>query len=121
MIRSWIESARLAVASGALLLGAGGEALAGDRPSIDVQVSTPGFYTRFATGPGYGHYPPYYGPGGYYVYAPPPVPVYVPGYWTYAQPRGYWNDDHRHYDRGRKHHKRDRGRHNGWRNDHRDH
>ncbi len=111
MIKSWLDSARAVAVSGALLLGVNSTAVA-DHPSIDVTVSTPGLYTRFATGPRYG-YDRYYAPGGYYAYAQPPVPVYVPGYWTYYYPQqGYWRDANRGYD-GRQRHHNDRGRHEG--------
>ena len=122
MVKSWLYSARAVAVTGTLLLGASSTALA-DHPSIDVTISTPGIYTRFATGPFYGFYP-YYVPGGYYAYAPPPS--YVPGYWTHYPQRGYWRDDDRDYnrhgdsdydrgyDRGPRHHD-DRGRHEGWR------
>lgn len=123
MFKSWLHRTCAAAASGTLLLGASGTAVA-DHPSIDVTVSTPGIYTRFATGPRYGYYP--YPPAGYYVYAPP-VPVYVPGYWTYYPQPGYRSDRRRgydrDYDRGPRHHqdhRRDRGRHEGRRPDRHD-
>jgi hypothetical protein len=107
VIKSWLHSTCAVAASGTLFLGVSSTAVA-DHPSIDVTVSTPGIYTRFATGPRYGYYP--YPPAGYYAYAlpPPPVPVYVPGYWTYYPQPGYWSDRHRNYDRG-DHHDYDRG------------
>ncbi len=115
-------------AGGLLLLGLtdGAQADHG-RSSVDITIATPGIYTRFATGPRYSY--PVYAPGGYYAWAPPPVPVYVPGYWTYQPPPGHWqvrheyrNDhrnDHRHDHRGPRHH-RDRDRHGGGRHDHDD-
>jgi hypothetical protein len=112
VIDSWLESGRAATLSlaGALVLGASGPAAADHERRIEIEVSTPGIYTRFSTGPRY--YQRYYGHGGYYGWAPPPVPVYVPGYWTWQAPRTYWRDDCRHYyDHPRRHgHRKHRGR-----------
>jgi hypothetical protein len=100
--KTWLVSTRAVMASGLLFLGAEGSALADHQPSIDIEVATHGVYTRFATGPRHGYYP-YYAPGGYYAYVPPPVPVYVPGYWTWQPPPGHWHDGGRHRHEGRGH------------------
>jgi hypothetical protein len=104
------EVAKATAACGALFLGISAGALADHQPSVDIEISTPRVYTRFATGAPYAHYPNY-GPGAYYAYAPVAVPVYVPGYWTWNPPRVYWEDGRRHYDEPRyrghgKHHRK---------------
>jgi hypothetical protein len=89
-------------------MGVQGDALADHQPSIDIEIATPRVYTRFATGLRYGYYP-YQVPGGYYAYVPPPVPVYVPGYWAWQPAPRHWQDGgHRHYDRGGHGHRKHR-------------
>lgn len=118
MISSWLHSVRQAAAplAGAVLLGVSGTAQADHDRDVRVVVSTPGFYTAFDTGPRYGYDHRHYG-----YYAPPPRPVYVPGYWTWAPPPGYWRE-HRWKDDHPRHHGKKRGwdRHAKWDRDHRD-
>jgi hypothetical protein len=90
------------LASGSLFMGMSTTASADHQSGVDIEVSTPRIYTRFSTGLPHGYYP-YFVPGAYYAYAPPPVPVYVPGYWTWNPARVYWDDGHRQYDEPRHH------------------
>lgn len=104
--------------AGAGLLGPSAAALAGPPTAISVQVATPGLYTSFSTGPQW---------APYHVHPVVPVvpvyaaPVYVPRYYTWGPPPGYWRSrhvDYRHsgWDRGWRddddhHHHYDRPRH----------
>ncbi len=124
VVSSWIGATRRVTVSlvGALLFGGSGAAVADHDPRVNVEISVPGIYTRFSTGPqwGYRYYEHEHWRQG---------PVYVPGYWVYNPPYRYWRGGNRYYydryehraeDRPRHHHKRHHDNRRGNRHDYDD-